>query len=199
MDRGPVSEVLVIREGHIGDVEAMGWASSQEQRDVWRQHLDRSLDGQVCFIVAELDGRVVGKAVLDWVRNVDGPPWLWLFSVAPEFRSRGIGTSMLRFAEARAQDRGHTAIEMCVDDDNPRARDLYLRNGYATVGPYLDEYDKALADGTTVRVKNPGVRLRKELDLAPPPAPQPAPQRQAGPTSGASPASTGIGQARVGL
>lgn len=177
MGRGPVSGVLVVREGRVGDVEAMGWASSKEQRDVWRGLLDRSFDDQACFIVAELDGRVVGKAVLDWVRNVDGTPWLWMFSVDPEFRSQGIGTRMLEFAEARARDRGQTAIEMCVDDDNPRARDFYLRNGYAAVGSYLDEYDKPVEDGTTVRVATPGVLLRKELGLTAQPAPQPEGQR----------------------
>jgi hypothetical protein len=52
---------------------------------------------------------------------------------------------------------------MCVDDDNPRARDLYLRNGYAIVGPYVDEHDELLPDGTARHVMTPAVRLRKSL------------------------------------
>jgi len=52
---------------------------------------------------------------------------------------------------------------MCVDDDNPRARDLYLRSGYGVVGPYLDEHDETLPDGTPSHVASPGVLLRKSL------------------------------------
>ena len=51
---------------------------------------------------------------------------------------------------------------MCVDDDNPRARDLYLRSGYVVVGPYLDEHDETRPDGTTVHLMT-GVLLRKLL------------------------------------
>ena len=54
-------------------------------------------------------------------------------------------------------------IEMCVDDDNPRARDLYLRSGYSVVGPYLDEHDETLPDGSTSHLASPGVLLRKRL------------------------------------
>lgn len=152
---------VVIRDGRPGDVEAMAWARSEDQRDAWRRQADRASVGEVSFIVAEFEGRVVGKAVLDWVHDPDGTPWLWMGSVDPDYRSRGIGTLLLGFAEARAQERGHSSIEMCVDDDNPRARDLYLRSGYVVVGLHVDEYVEVQSGGGVVRVANPGVRLRK--------------------------------------
>jgi hypothetical protein len=52
---------------------------------------------------------------------------------------------------------------MCVDDDNPRARKLYLRHGYVLVGPHLDKHDETGPDGQVVRVASPGVLLRKPL------------------------------------
>ena len=52
---------------------------------------------------------------------------------------------------------------MSVDDDNPRARDLYLRNGYSVVGPYLDVREETLPDGSLVRIETPGWLLRKSL------------------------------------
>ena len=60
---------------------------------------------------------------------------------------------------------------MSVDDVNPRARDLYLRRGYVSVGPYVDEHDEVGAAGRTVHVAEPGLLLRKVLD--PPPASAP--------------------------
>lgn len=158
-----VFEELTIRDGRAGDVEAMGWASSEGQRDEWRRHLVRGKSGEVDFLVLEVGDRIVGKVVLDWTHSTDGTPWLWLGSVDPDFRSRGLGGRGLAEAERRARDRGHAVIEMCVDDDNPRARDLYLRNGYTIVGPYLDEHDETLPDGTTKHVATPGVLLRKSL------------------------------------
>lgn len=152
-----------IRDGRPGDVERMGWARSDAQRDEWRHHLARAESGEVDFLVVELGDRIVGKAVLDWTHEPDGAPWLWLGSVDPEFRGRGLGTLGLAEAERRARARGRARIEMCVDDDNPRARALYLRHGYVEVGPYEDAHDEVLAEGTTVRVVIPGVLLRKRL------------------------------------
>jgi ribosomal protein S18 acetylase RimI-like enzyme len=137
-------EEPTIREGRPGDVEAMAWARSEGQREEWRRHLARGQAGEVDFLVIEIGGRVVGKAVLDWTHNPDGTPWLWLGSVDPDYRSQGLGALGLAEAERRVRARGHAVIEMCVDDDNPRARDLYLRSGYAVVGPYLDEHDETL-------------------------------------------------------
>ena len=156
-------EELAIRDGRRGDIEAMAWAKSEEQREEWRRHLKRGRSGEVDFLVIEVGGRVVGKAVLDWTHNPNGTPWLWLGSVDPEYRSRGLGALGLAEAERRARARGHTVIEMCVDDDNPRARDLYLRSGYTIVGPYVDEHDERLPDGTTRHVASPGVLLSKSL------------------------------------
>jgi N-acetyltransferase len=152
-----------IRDGRPGDVDAMTWASSDGQRDAWQHQADRAVSGEVDFLVAELGGRILGKAVLDWTHNADGTPWLWMVSVHPDHRSQGIGAGILEVAEARAQERGHASIELAVDDDNTRARDLYLRNGYAVVGPYVDEYDVIQPDGRILHVATPGVLLRKMM------------------------------------
>ena len=141
----------------------MTWARSEGQRDEWRHHLERAHCGEVDFLVAEVDGKIVGKAVLDSTHNADGTPWLWLGSVDPAYRSLGIGALGFSIAEQRARERGFSAIEMCVDDDNPRAQDLYLRSGYVVIGPYVDEHDETRADGTVAHVVSPGVRLRKDI------------------------------------
>ena len=158
-----MSEGAVFRDGRPGDVEAMTSARSTGQRDEWNRQLSCAEAGEVDFLVTEVDGRIVGKAVLDWTHTGDGTPWLWLGSVDPAFRGVGIGTLGLLFAEQRVRDRGFASVEMCVDDDNPRARDLYLRSGYEIVGPYVDEHDETGADGSVVHVVSPGSRLRKAL------------------------------------
>lgn len=154
---------VVIRDGGPDDVPSMGWASSGGLHALWLAQAHRAATGESDFLVAECDGTVVGKVVVDWVHNPDGSAWLWMGSVDPAYRGQGIGQRALAAAEDRARQRGCHAVEMCVDDDNPRARDLYLRSGYAIVGPYLDEHDETGPDGNPVRVASPGVLLRKLL------------------------------------
>lgn len=86
-----MTEEPTVREGRPGDVEVMAWARSEEQREEWRRQLARGQSGEVDFLVIEMGGKVVGKAVLDWTHNSDGTPWLWLGSVDPDYRSRGLG------------------------------------------------------------------------------------------------------------
>jgi ribosomal protein S18 acetylase RimI-like enzyme len=156
---------LVIRDCREGDVDAMSWATSAGQRREWHEQLARAARGEVVYLVAELDGGVVGKAVLDWVHEADGTPWLWMVSVDPAHRGLGVGTAMLAEAERRCRERGFTVLECAVDEDNPRALALYLRLGYDEVGAHTDEYDVAAEDGIVTRVSKPGRRLRKALAL----------------------------------
>jgi len=76
--------------------------------------------------------------------------------VAPELRGRGIGTALVRAAEAFASENGFTAAELGVEDTNPAARRLYERLGYHSVARMDFVYDGAPRP-------NPGVLLRKEL------------------------------------
>ena len=151
-----------MRDGDSSDVDAMGWTTSESLRVAWRSQAIRAAKDEVAFLVVVADGRVVGKAVLDWTHH-QRSAWLWMFSVDPQHRSRGIGSRVIVEAETRARERGYEAVELAVDDDNPRALDLYVRQGYVVVGPYLDEYEVPEPDGTSTRVASPGVLLRKDL------------------------------------
>ncbi len=53
--------------------------------------------------------------------------------VLPEAQRRGIGTTLLRRAEAWALEQGLTQIEMGVWEFNITAQRLYEREGYATI------------------------------------------------------------------
>ena len=59
-------------------------------------------------------------------------PELNAVTVAPELRSQGIGTALIREAERRVAPRGLACVGLAVGVDNPRARSLYERLGYRT-------------------------------------------------------------------
>lgn len=82
----------------------------------------------------------------------------------PELRSKGIGTTIVRTAEALVRQRGYHQIGLGVDDDNHRAEDLYHRLGYQETGcRYLDRYHYIDDHGGRHDVADPAHFLVKSL------------------------------------
>src|ERR1700737_1785948 len=65
-------------------------------------------------------------------RGVAGSPYVAALAVAERFRSRGIGTRLLEFAEDFYRPQAKY-IFLCVSSFNHRARALYERLGYVAV------------------------------------------------------------------
>lgn len=70
-----------------------------------------------------------------------GEPYIAAVVVAEEFRSKGIGSRMLEFAEQAFAEARHTYL--CVSSFNSRVLPLYRRHGYVKVGELPD----LIADG----------------------------------------------------
>ena len=54
--------------------------------------------------------------------------------VAPEARGKGVGTALLKAVYAEARARGYQQVRLDVIDTNPRARALYLQEGFKELG-----------------------------------------------------------------
>ncbi|PKB80150.1 MAG: hypothetical protein BZY88_09515 [SAR202 cluster bacterium Io17-Chloro-G9] len=113
-----------------------------------RQHI-----GTVVYLVAWLASVPVGHVLIVWdgcddepMRSGDEPmrsglagcPNLEDAVVAPQHRSKGIGSRLLDTAEALARQNGFSRIGLGVALDNPRAQTLYERQGYRNSG--FNEY-----------------------------------------------------------
>jgi len=70
-----------------------------------------------------------------------GAPYIAAVVVTEEFRSTGIGSRMLSFAEGSFGGSRH--VYLCVSSFNPRALALYERHGYVKIGELPD----FIADG----------------------------------------------------
>lgn len=92
-----------------------------------------------CDVVALLAGEpAVGIALLTLRPNVwcDGPVALLdELYVAPEERGHGVGTALLKAAEAECRRRGGELLEINVDGEDADARRFYERHGYANRDP----------------------------------------------------------------
>ncbi len=96
-------------------------------RGMWRL---QSL-GDSILLVAWLGDRPVGSGQLG-LRTVRIE--LKNLNVRPDVRGRGIGSAIVVAAENWSRERGHRRIAMGVAVDNPEARRLYRRLGYAPTG-----------------------------------------------------------------
>jgi ribosomal protein S18 acetylase RimI-like enzyme len=76
--------------------------------------------------------------------------FVWELDVHPEWRNRGIGGVMLRWAEEIARSEGFPRMALTTTTTNP-AQHLYSRHGYQIVDTRLDaEYERLI--GTPGRV-----------------------------------------------
>ena len=100
------------------------------------------------WFIATMDGQVVGWILVKWRGKPTHPEYpdledVW---VTQRWRDQGIGTSLIHFAEEHAARRGSARIGLAVNPlENPRAKALYERLGYAATGeaPYVDDvYDR---------------------------------------------------------
>ena len=98
--------------------------------------------GRLTYLIAWLNGIPIGHTMVRWEgatdayiaeRIADCAHVEDLF-VMPELRSQGMGTRILAYGERLAAERGFTRIGLAVGVDNPRARALYERLGYADTG-----------------------------------------------------------------
>jgi len=103
--------------------------------DLVKYHENWGRKGDIA-LVAELEGKVVGAS---WCRLwkglekgygfiTDDIPELSM-AVIPEYRSRGIGTALLRKLFGEVQAAGYTALSISVEKRN-RAVKLYKRLGF---------------------------------------------------------------------
>lgn len=96
----------------------------------------RMHDPAYLLYVAHLDEHPCGFILLQR-RGVAGSPYIASIATSKEYRSKGIGSRLLEFAEELfSPDCRH--IFLCVSSFNYRARALYERSGYTVVGELKD-------------------------------------------------------------
>ena len=135
-----VTARVEIRPGSAADLGALGAVLGQ--RHYFTDHLARQQRGDGVLLVAWLDDRPVGDGFLagtaaeepELRRHLPGVPRLEHLEVLEPLWRRGIGTALIRAAEDAARRLGHERLVLAVGIDNPGARRLYERLGYADWG-----------------------------------------------------------------
>ncbi|MBS7615361.1 GNAT family N-acetyltransferase [Candidatus Bathyarchaeota archaeon] len=143
-----MSVKIVILPAAEGEVPLLVQQISGTKRE-YENYLHLQKEGKATFLVAWEDKAPVGRLLIRWdgsleiPRIVDRMPIAAKFAGYPSFenievrldrRGRGIGTALIKYAEQLARQRKFERAVIEVDIDNPRARALYERLGYAELG-----------------------------------------------------------------
>ncbi|MDX6200035.1 MAG: hypothetical protein QOJ79_3186 [Actinomycetota bacterium] len=117
------------------------------QREAWLADLPQ----HHVMLVAELDGGVVGGAILTPSRDHDLPEAAELLAlyIDPDLRSNGIGTALMDAGFARLPQPLHTLWTL---EDNTAARRFYERHGFVADG-VQKTFERAAGSGNPVEIR----------------------------------------------
>jgi len=140
----------VIRRAQIGDLATIVANDRAAFEPIWwhdRRSLERVLDGAAHFIVAEVDGRVIGHAFSDLYGERGH---LVRLAVHPQRQGRGYGTRLLAESLQHLLAVGASPITLNTQADNYTSQSLYRRFGFAPTG-----------DSTTVMLRMVANNIRE--------------------------------------
>lgn len=100
------------------------------------------------YLVAELDGKVVGSAGL---LAIGETAQILTVGVLPAARRRGIGERLVQALVAEAGRRRAAEVLLEVRIDNAAARQLYEKLGFAVIGTRRGYYDQGRVDAVVMR------------------------------------------------
>lgn len=145
------------------DLVHCGWSGSMTHLRNVAGQLDRARAGDADYLVlCPPSDLPVAKGGVDYT-TTPGAGMLWQLAVHPALQSCGLGTLLIAVLEDRIVARGLSRAVLLVEQNNPRARALYERLGYAVDGERAEAWDSETASGEIVRYETVCDSLSKPL------------------------------------
>ena len=101
------------------------------------------------YLVAEDGNALIGYAGMMFTGGSQAD--VVTLAVNPDRWGEGTGTALLEALVDEADKRGYEEVLLEVREDNPRARQLYLRHGFAEIGIRRDYYQPSGVDAVVMR------------------------------------------------
>ena len=103
------------------------------------------------YLVAEEGKELVGYAGMMFTGGSQAD--VVTLAVNPAYWGQGTGMALLTALVDEAEKRGYAEVLLEVREDNPRARQLYLRHGFTEVGIRRGYYQPSGVDAVVMRKK----------------------------------------------
>ncbi|WP_194916703.1 GNAT family N-acetyltransferase [Catenulispora rubra] len=161
---GEVKLPIHVRDLKHADLPHIAWSGSALHLLVVENELDRASAGMadylaVCAAKSDLPLAIGG---IDY-ELAPGAGSIHQLATMPALQSCGLGTALIEAAEDRIRRRGLFRAELGVEQENPRARALYERLGYAVFDVRPDSWDEEAPDGTIQRYETVCAIMAKDL------------------------------------
>jgi ribosomal protein S18 acetylase RimI-like enzyme len=142
LQRFSVSVPVVIRPCRADDLPALEWFGLfAPHRALIHRVFEQHRRGEAVMLVAEVSGEASGQLWIDLQRHAaERVGEIWAVRVLPCLQGHGIGARLIGAAESLLLARGFRGATLTVDIDNPGARRLYERLGYAVHGKLVAEH-----------------------------------------------------------
>jgi ribosomal protein S18 acetylase RimI-like enzyme len=106
----------------------------EEEIDWLSRHLSNLEKGKKVAIAAEVDGRFIGQVEVNRRSGYSSHVGVLGIAIRDGYRDVGIGTELMREAEAQATKMGLEVMTLEVFASNDRALHMYEKVGYRSVG-----------------------------------------------------------------
>ena len=121
---------LLIRLIIESDLPHLLWSEEEKEfEDFHRENFEKAQQGEIVFLVAELDSAVVGRVRI-LPHTEYGVGWIFGLQVKPSLRNNGIGTQLMKKAEEILLQHHQSLVYLSVEVENSDALRLYKRLGY---------------------------------------------------------------------
>ncbi|MFC1887250.1 GNAT family N-acetyltransferase [Candidatus Cloacimonadota bacterium] len=107
--------------------KAAGLPYRPQGRDTRANIAEEVKSRKTIFLFCEFEGKTVGVIL---ITNDGRKGWINRLAVIPEFRNKGIGTSLIKEAERLLADQGLGIITCLIEDYNQLSRDMFKSLGY---------------------------------------------------------------------
>jgi len=157
---------VVVRPAQERDLTDLEWFGLfRTHRRMIADIYESAKRGEQIMLVADLNDFPIGQVWIDLTLKPNVRTGaIWALRVIPCLQHLGVGTLLIGAAEEAIRRHGFTAAEIGADMDNPGARRLYERLGYAVVSTWSGGYSYTTPEGILIRGESEQWILRKALD-----------------------------------
>jgi ribosomal protein S18 acetylase RimI-like enzyme len=163
-----LSMTVKLRPAVQEDVPKLEWYGQYTHyRNLFRRAYRDQMQGKRLMLIADVENFPIGHVFIQFVHTDNDGGWGYLYSlrVMDMFQGHGIGTRLIREAEARIEEHDLEWSTIAVAKDNPAARRLYERLGYDIFGEDSGQWSYIDHEGRTRQVSEPCFLLQKQLIL----------------------------------
>lgn len=169
--QGEKFTTITFRLASLADLPGLEWEGEYRHfRRLYIETYNRVVNGSaVMWIVVIPGNKIIGQMFVQLRSSntelADGRDRAYMFGfrMRDEFRSCGIGTSLLEYVEQDLVERDFTFMCLNVAQTNERALALYQRCGYRIVGPDPGLWSYQDEKGDWQNMEEPAWRMEKRL------------------------------------